>query len=385
MGLATANTLNIPDTKTALNQGGHPVFYAVVMGNLAYRHQVSLWLYSLRKVGNWNQEAVLATDKPGCLVKTLQESKVIGDLISSDEEVEVYGPGEGMDGNTHIVRRPHADSINKMKLEKARAWHNIEAAKLPRPVAFIMYTDEDIVIAKDVHNFMGEYVTRIALHPNKFTIALFQDTGKSQGELHTGIVAIFPTPGTVECLSAWGKKLTGIDTSDYSETQPTPEDVKELNLKEKPLWTGSDAFDSDQESIDNWEYEGPDQKNLGKTKQCFSTSEHHGIAIFPKSALWFPDVEGMAQGNRAEFVHFTNTGRWRMIDEAAIKKYLETIGIPKYIDPMGHTDMSCALEDGGDMFEDPAIKETKSEIREEKEAEAATKAASKKSKHKKSE
>merc|ERR1719160_1378807 len=118
------------------------------MGNLAYRHQVSLWLSSLRLLGNWKREAVIVTDKPVCLVKTLTESKVIGAQITATEDVEVYGPGEGMSGNVHIVIRPPANTINKMKLEKARAWINIKVAAIPHPVSSIVYTDEDIVIAK---------------------------------------------------------------------------------------------------------------------------------------------------------------------------------------------------------------------------------------------
>merc|ERR1719487_2911526 len=46
---------------------------------------------------------------------------------------------------------------------------------------------------------------------------------------------------------------------------------------------------------------------------------------------------------KAEFVHFTNTGRWKLISHQTISKYLHDIGIPKEINPMGHVkDKTCA-------------------------------------------
>eukprot|EP00746_Dinoflagellata_sp_MGD_P158049 gnl/MRDRNA2_/MRDRNA2_86373_c0_seq9.p1 gnl/MRDRNA2_/MRDRNA2_86373_c0~~gnl/MRDRNA2_/MRDRNA2_86373_c0_seq9.p1 ORF type:complete len:111 (+),score=24.54 gnl/MRDRNA2_/MRDRNA2_86373_c0_seq9:139-471(+) len=44
----------------------------------------------------------------------------------------------------------------------------------------------------------------------KHTLALFQDTGASAGELHTGIVVMFPGTHTDACLQSWAKKLTGV-------------------------------------------------------------------------------------------------------------------------------------------------------------------------------
>merc|ERR550537_1607192 len=69
-----------------------PIFYAVIMGKLAYRHQASLWLTSLRMVGGWVGTAVMVTDKPDCLATTLGEAKLLGDKLSSSENVDIYGP-----------------------------------------------------------------------------------------------------------------------------------------------------------------------------------------------------------------------------------------------------------------------------------------------------
>jgi len=70
-----------------------------------------------------------------------------------------------------------------MKLEKARAFHNMKVADIPHPISSIIYTDEDIVIGKD----LGEFVSLVrSIEHDKWTLALFKDTGLSAGELHTG-------------------------------------------------------------------------------------------------------------------------------------------------------------------------------------------------------
>merc|ERR1719161_768462 len=93
-----------------------------------------------------------------------------------------------------------------MKQEKARGWLNVKVAELPYPVSSIIYTDEDVVIGKDLTEFM-KYVR--SLESLNHTLALFRDTGKSAGELHTGVVVMFPNTHTDNCLQAWAKKLTG--------------------------------------------------------------------------------------------------------------------------------------------------------------------------------
>merc|ERR1719235_1740657 len=176
------------------------------MGKLAYRHQVSMWLASLRKVGGFRDEVVIITDRPACLATTLREAKLLGPSISSNDAVDIYGPADGYEGNIHMVKRPHTGNINKMKQEKARAWLNMQVAQIPHPVSSIVYTDEDIVIGKNLDRFM---VQVRQLEQAKHTLALFRDTGKSKGELHTGIVVMFPGKATDECLQAWAKHLTG--------------------------------------------------------------------------------------------------------------------------------------------------------------------------------
>lgn len=364
-------------------ENGSPVFYAVVMGQLAYRHQVSTWLMSLRKLGKWTKEAVIVTDKPGCLAATLTESNVIGEKISSNDGVDIYGPGEGLMGNTHIVKRPYANTINKMKLEKSRAFVNLQQAAIPHPVSSIIYCDEDIVVGKDVNYFADGVVRHLENHNDKFTLAVFKDNGVSAGQLHTGIVVIFNQPYSDQCIQAWGGRLSKI-RSPAAHGHLTNADNKKKKKPHKFVEKSDeqlDAEESEQESeqeqeveSDEWQFEshmedasfvkqqleeammGPDQKALGFTKECFKgkDSSHGGIAILPKDGLWFPEPNGMKKLQRAEFIHFTNTGRWKTLNKDDIRAYLANIGLPTSLDPMAvREDKTCAIPEGGKITDVP--------------------------------
>eukprot|EP00746_Dinoflagellata_sp_MGD_P155666 gnl/MRDRNA2_/MRDRNA2_85493_c1_seq1.p1 gnl/MRDRNA2_/MRDRNA2_85493_c1~~gnl/MRDRNA2_/MRDRNA2_85493_c1_seq1.p1 ORF type:complete len:454 (+),score=111.75 gnl/MRDRNA2_/MRDRNA2_85493_c1_seq1:100-1461(+) len=435
LGLKVANN-SPPETER-----GSQVFYAVVMGKLAYRHQVSLWLSSIRLLGKFTGEAVIATDKPVCLSRTLAEAQLLGDLVHSDDHVDIYAPNpekyKDM-GNIHIVKRPEARTINKMKLEKARAWANMGVARVPHKISSIIYTDEDIVIAKDLRSFLLQIRQ---LETQGHTLALFRDTGKSAGELHTGIVAIFPGAATNRCLREWGKKLTGLDVGPTLEGEDQlfeaddkrskaaervaamkrkaetakkwsdqaqyylkkyPKDEKTIeaakvrlqNLEDanKALAEAQKALDAVDASIAEWSKKvgitgkiapalranveetwadsiqesmdavmeagfeamaaklemdsmGPDQQALGHTRICKRTPDGgiRGIKILPKPFFWLPTPGGLHKGKQVEFVHFTNTGRWKLISHGAIRKYLTEIGIPEEIDPTGRVkDKTCS-------------------------------------------
>jgi hypothetical protein len=327
---------------------GAPIFYAVIMGRLAFRHQVSLWLTSVRKIGGWRGEAVIVTDKPFCLSETLKEAGLLGEKLSSSDAVDIYGPGQGYSGNLHMVKRPNAHSINMMKLEKARGWLNVKVAEIPHPVTSIVYTDEDVVIGKDLTFFMREVRT---LETQKHTLALFRDTGASAGELHTGVVVMFPGTHTDQCLQAWGKKLTGVQigTSLTKAAQFNSEDAQELALNEDNNIDADVTIIKENQLLDaEMAVMGPDQRALGSTKQCKKGVDHMGIKILPAAYFWLPTPGGLAGNHRAEFVHFTNTGRWKTISHGTIKKYLMRIGIPEKIDPTGKVQSKeCAIPEGG--------------------------------------
>jgi hypothetical protein len=267
------------------------------------------------------------------LEKTLEETKMIGKMVSSNEFVDIFEPPEGMMGNLHIVKRPHTGNILKIKLEKARAWINTRNAGIEGEVGLIIYTDEDIVIGKDLTNFVKEAKSYV---PNKHTLALFRDTGKSKGELHTGVVVIYNYPHAERCLQEWGQTLTGLDI--YGTDSPVAKlaDMDALE-KEVAITDGTDADKEEEIGQDVDALTGPDQQALGRTKSCMAAPNHQGIRILPKEFFWFPTPGGMTAGKTAEFIHFTNTGRWVMFSKTDINKYLSGIGIPSHIDPLGHS------------------------------------------------
>lgn len=360
---------------------GKAVFYAVVMGSYTRRHQVSLWLSSLRigKMGNWGGEAVIVTDKPKCLEKTLEEAGLIGTKISSDKHVDIFAPPEGMKGNLHVMKRPTVTSVLRMKLEKARAWINIGNAAIPGKVGMIVYTDEDVVIGKDVNNFVQQAKTFI---PLKHTLALFRDIGKSAGELHTGIVVMYNNPHTVQCLREWGLRLTKIDIYEGQENTRNAvggplaalknktweeklsggdkladmdEFEREASLTDESNMTltktdESEASNTDESEADTelQDLQGPDQQALGRTKPCMAAADHKGIKILDAQYFWFPTPGGMAKAHTSEFIHFTNTarsitgrgektGKAPGLSASNIAKYLRNIGVPENIDPQSNS------------------------------------------------
>merc|ERR1719316_1532126 len=232
-----------------------------------------------------------------------------------------------------------------MKLEKARAWINVKVAKIPHPISSIIYTDEDIVIAKNLKEFISIVHD---LEKQKFTLALFRDTGLSAGELHTGIVVMFPGKFTDDCLQAWGKKLTGVSigSAEFKADLRESEESAELADIEEDAVLEEEA-----------KAMGPDQQALHGTGQCRKkTYGHDGIKILPKPYFWLPTPGGMKHDHKAEFVHFTNTGRWKRIGNGAIKSYLTRIGIPSHIDPLGHVkDKACADAESAPAASDTGI------------------------------
>jgi hypothetical protein len=325
-----------------------PVFYIVVMGGLAYRHQVSLWLSSVRKLGGWKGEVIIVTDKPTCLAKTLSEAKLLGQQISSNGDVNVFGPGDGYEGNLHMIKRPKTGNINKMKLEKARAWLNIKVAAIPHPVSSIIYTDEDVVVCKKLEYFLNFVKT---LESQKHTLALFRDTGMSAGELHTGVVVIFPGAATDACLQSWAKQLTGMRIGSSIDEKG----IQAAKRQPAAKLMSEDAIEEDAKDVAEFKEDhllaeevlamGPDQQALHRTQACKQAPGHDGIKILPANFFWLPTPAGMKSGQTSEFVHFTNTGRWKLISHNVIKAYLNKIGIPQEIDPMGSIrDKTCASE-----------------------------------------
>lgn len=303
--IAFGEDTNSEDTNST---NGKPVFYAVVMGDLADKSQVAVWLSSLRLLGKFTGEAVMVTDKPQCLQSTLTTAKLLGSQLFSDDAVDIYAPNpekyKDM-GNIHIIKRPAAKSQKRSRamLEKTNAFVNLAVARVPHKVSSIIYADEDIVMAEDLTNFLS---TVQGLEGQEHTLALFKDQGQSKlDNLHTGVFAIFPGESTETCLKQWGNN------------------VLKLEQGKIPMVYGS---------------AGGDQQALGLTKECKTGK---GIKILPKTFFTLPTEETMTKGEKYEFVHFTNTFRMRHLSHENIVKYLRKLGIPDEIDPFGQNQQSC--------------------------------------------
>jgi len=265
---------------------------------------------------------------------------MLGPKLWSTKTVDVYGPPTGQTGNLHIVKRPVQTNVKMMKLEKARAWHNMAEAAIPHKVTSIVYTDEDVVMGKDLTKFL-EVVKGLEQSPKPYSLAVFRDKGLAAGELHTGIVIMFPGKHTNDCLRAWGKQLIGVDIgpAPMSLLEETPRKLNEAEISEQ----GSESLDesTDEESDEM----GPDQQALGRTKECRPSAAEstNGIAILPTKHLMMPTAARVNRGSKAEFVHFTNTGRWGTISGEMLTAYLQKIGAPSNVDPKGHVmDKQCA-------------------------------------------
>merc|ERR1740133_907712 len=148
-------------------------------------------------------------------------------------------------------------------------------------------------------------------------------------------------------MTAWGKKLTGIDINIQMGRVP-PATPAFTNEGELDMEMESDSDEGAQGTVTDLEEDtlleeeersmGPDQQALGKTKQCMAEEgKHAGINILPKQYFWFPTPGGMAKNRTAEFIHFTNTGRWKLFSTTDINNYLANIGIPRELDPTGHS------------------------------------------------
>merc|ERR1719473_2392247 len=94
----------------------------------------------------------------------------------------------------------------------------------------------------------------------KNTLGLFMDTGKSSGQLHTGVVVMYPGEATEQCLMTWGKGLARNGRSQVRQGKDHTFKFKENFDVEEGQMTESEM-----------EFFGPDQKALASSKACKAT------------------------------------------------------------------------------------------------------------------
>ena len=72
-----------------------------------------------------------------------------GEIIVVEEDQKVHRQQLEVEEEFHILKgiyqMMNLMNIVMMKLEKARAWFNVKAAKLPQPASSVIYTDEDVI------------------------------------------------------------------------------------------------------------------------------------------------------------------------------------------------------------------------------------------------
>lgn len=299
--LDSPELISTEDSNYALTNG-KPVFYQIVMGSFPFRKQYMLWMASLRQVGKYDGTVVFVTDKPGCIAKGLGAKFLGGEKTFSDKNVDIY-PGTG-DGKVHIVKVPKARSVRGIKLHKSKAWKNVASAKIDHPVSSLIYTDTDVVIGKDLQSFLAY---EKSIEKQQHTLALFPDSGSasweggSQGAVHTGVVVMFPTKISQECLKDWGNNVGG------GSDDP------------KPIHHFGSSLMETEEQSEKEASTGVDQQALGNSRSCKSGGK--GILKMPVSYLNFPNENSMQNGKTAQFVHITNTARWSQIPHDTKKRF----------------------------------------------------------------
>lgn len=283
-----------------LEGSGRPVFYAIVMNQAAQKHQVRLWLSSLREIGQWKDEVVLVTDRPDCLADNLG-SELLGKKVDGDDHVDIYEDSTG--AQLHVVKVAPTENVREMKFQKAKAWENIELARIPHPVSSIVYVDMDVVMAKPLDEFVP-YVR--ALEGQGHTLALFRDTGTTgdTSTIHTGVVIIFRGDATDKCLAKWGELLL-VEPSMGDLLAQDPHLMDNKAPTTSFLQTSSAA-------------RGPDQRALTKSEPCKAGS---GIKLMEEKYFYFPPTDQKID-HTAEFVHFTNSHRWKHMTQENLEDYL---------------------------------------------------------------
>jgi len=314
----------IEETNYALAHG-KPIFYQIVMGSFPFRKQYKLWLGALRQVGKYDGTIMIVTDKAGCIENGLGKDLLGGDMLpESDKNVNIY-PGTGT-GKIHILKVKTPQSVLGIKMHKGKAWSNLKLAKVDHAVSSIVYTDTDVIVAKDVNHWLA-YAK--SLETKKFTLALFPDLGQLEDftqNLHTGVVVMFPTKASQICIQAWSRQLGG-GSDDPAPIHHFGNSLLQdgVTRKEKKMLV-----------------KGVDQQALGRTAECHDHGTG-GVKKMPKSYLSFPNGQVLNQGKTTVFMHITNTGQWKKIgDEVKKTFFYKKLGISQDIDFL--TKGSCAKE-----------------------------------------
>lgn len=215
---------------------------ALIAANaLAPDKMVDYTLASIRKYGNWKGPVYVLTDRPSCFETTAIEY------------------------NIKIVTIPKTESILDIKAFKPKLMNY-----LPDTVTGALYIDVDILVTKDLSEFLYDAETLIHANGDNFDHAMFLDAaghfaGFCSGceKWHTGVMILRRNMGNT-CLSEWEKILL------------------------------SGKYGTDQESIDEAE-------NQGKCP--------NSVALPSKHLMFAKDYLALMLTSSRTFLHLTGAGR----------------------------------------------------------------------------
>lgn len=172
----------------------------IAASSMASDKIVDYTLASIRKYGNWKGRIFILTDRPSCFDKTATEYSV------------------------EIIQIPKPESIIRIKSFKPKIM-----SYLPTDITGALYIDVDVLVTKDLSEFLYDAERLIQAEGNNFDHAMFLDAaghyiGFCGGceKWHTGVMVLRRGMG-LTCLSEWesillsGKFITDQESIDEAE------------------------------------------------------------------------------------------------------------------------------------------------------------------------
>lgn len=244
-GSSTANTDDGSSPLAVVPKSWKPSYIdgiaMIAASSMAADKMVDYSIASIRKYGNWKGPIYVLTDRPECFSNTASEYDVT------------------------VVTIPTAASIIEIKANKPKLM-----SLVPLGADTVLYLDVDIMVTKDLSEFLFDAENLIQAKGSNFDFAMFLDAaghyvGFCSGceKWHTGVIVLRRQSGG-DCMAAWQKILL------------------------------SGQYGTDQESIDEAE----------RQKKC-----PNAVALPSKHLLFAKDYLAVALTSSRTFLHMTGAGR----------------------------------------------------------------------------
>jgi hypothetical protein len=213
----------------------------IAASNMAEDRIVDYSIASIRRYGGWKGAIYVITDRPTCFKETIDAYQV------------------------DVITIPKTNSIIEIKSFKTKMMNY-----LPKEVTAAVYIDVDILVTKDLSEFLYDAEQLMQSKGSKFDYAMFLDAaghyiGFCNGceKWHTGVIVLKRDKGET-CMAEWEKILL------------------------------SGAFATDQESIDEAE----------RVHAC-----PNSVALPSKHLMFAKDYLAIMLTSSRTFLHMTGAGR----------------------------------------------------------------------------